>query len=142
MQAENDKPEEPAQIASSGPTGRISKAEFGRRLYDMILARGWRQSELARRANVQRDGISSYINGKTYPSDQNLVKIARALGVKPNDLMPDFGMSGPAGVSSDFTVEALPGDPAMVRIRLDRVLPVGIATEIVVLVNKHAANRK
>src|SRR3546814_4094336 len=41
----------------------LTKQEFGRRLYQLMLAKNWSQADLARRAELGRDSISTYING-------------------------------------------------------------------------------
>src|SRR3546814_10206285 len=48
----------------------LTKQEFGRRLYQLMLAKNWSQADLARRAELGRDSISTYINGKTFPDPQ------------------------------------------------------------------------
>jgi DNA-binding transcriptional regulator LsrR (DeoR family) len=39
----------------------LHNQEFGRRLYQHVMAKGWTQSELARRADLKRDSVSTYI---------------------------------------------------------------------------------
>ena len=79
------------------------KAEFARRLQTAMVRLGWNQSELARRASdnlpkpapgqkrghaIGRDLISHYVRGAMLPGPTNLQALAKALGVKPADLMP------------------------------------------------------
>src|SRR3546814_10078660 len=59
----------------------LTKQEFGRRLYQLMLAKNWSQADLARRAELGRDSISTYINGKTFPDPLSRKKLADALGV-------------------------------------------------------------
>ena len=61
-----------------------------------MIRKGWNQSELARRAathmpnkTLGRDNISKYLNGATLPEPLRLHALAKALGVKPEDLIPD-----------------------------------------------------
>ena len=72
--------------------------DFARRLATLRVAKGWNQSELARQAALfmpdkkfNRDNISKY-EKFTRPTPLHLNAIARALGVKPEELMPDKGM--------------------------------------------------
>jgi transcriptional regulator with XRE-family HTH domain len=77
--------------------------EFGRRLQARMIALGWNQSELSRRAtehlpkvskgqvqghSLGRDRISSYIRGKYLPRPEALEAIAKALKCKSEDLLP------------------------------------------------------
>lgn len=71
------------------------KVEFGRRLQDAMIKKGWNQSELARQAakqmpdkNFPRDNISNYIRGRTFPQPQHVEALCRTLGVKREDLIP------------------------------------------------------
>ena len=68
----------------------IRKAEFGKRLFDLMQQKGWNQSELAKRADMGRDSVSTYIRGRSVPSPQNLEKLSNALNVKPEELYPNY----------------------------------------------------
>src|SRR3712207_5708335 len=46
-----------------------------------------KQGELARRAGLSQNSVSSIENGKSMPSVGTVVRIARALGVPPSDLL-------------------------------------------------------
>ena len=56
------------------------------RLGLVLLAMGVHQNELARRINVKYTTISMYVNGKRMPSVEMALKIAKALGVKVEDI--------------------------------------------------------
>jgi transcriptional regulator with XRE-family HTH domain len=45
-------------------------------------------SELAKKAHISRDAVSSYTTMRSIPSGETLAKIAKALACKPVDLMP------------------------------------------------------
>lgn len=57
------------------------KLEFATKLAAEMKRHGWSQSELARRASMRRDAISTYVNGKAIPNRESLEMIAKALGV-------------------------------------------------------------
>lgn len=63
---------------------------FGRRLYELMMAKGWNQSELARRAGLERHDVSYYIRGGDYPTPRHMKGLAAALGVTPRDLIPGY----------------------------------------------------
>ena len=74
----------------------IRKSEFGKRLYDLMREKGWNQSKLAKKSDMGRDSVSTYIRGKSVPSPQNLEKLANCLGVKPEELYPNYAANSAA----------------------------------------------
>lgn len=69
------------------------KKAWGRKIEKLMLAKGMRQSDLARACGLVRNPISTWINGRSYPSPLNLQKLARALGVT----VADIAMKGEEG---------------------------------------------
>lgn len=76
-----------------------SRAEFAKRLYRAMLAKGWNQSELARQAALHtadgkfgRDNVSSYVRGKAMPGPKHLHALCQALGVQPREILPHAGL--------------------------------------------------
>lgn len=51
------------------------------------LINGITASELARRVNLTRQSISAYEKGIQMPMGDNILNIARVLGVEPKDLV-------------------------------------------------------
>src|SRR3569623_1698090 len=72
---------------------RLTKQEFGRRFYNIILSRGLRQSEAARQIGVERDKVSVYVRVKSFPTPVNLQRIAKWAGMKEEELLPNYSMS-------------------------------------------------
>lgn len=58
---------------------------------DEMRAQGVSQSELARRSGISESMISRLLNRKRRPSPQSVRKIADALGVSADSLMPRDG---------------------------------------------------
>lgn len=56
------------------------------RLRGLREARGWSQSELARRSGIVRPAISNYEAGKREPTDRVLATLATALDFDADDL--------------------------------------------------------
>jgi transcriptional regulator with XRE-family HTH domain len=95
-----NKPSGLRELPASAPR-ELSKIEFGRRLNQLLLERDWTQSDLARQAFGEttdtrgykvpknREVISSIINGKSFPSPLNLRRIAKALGMEEDKLLPN-----------------------------------------------------
>ncbi|MDK4730512.1 helix-turn-helix domain-containing protein [Rhizobium phaseoli] len=67
----------------------LTKQQFGKRLYNLMLAKGWTQSELARQSDLPRDSISVYVRGKSLPTPGSLSALAKALGVASTELLPN-----------------------------------------------------
>ena len=73
---------------------------FASRLQHFRTEKGWSQSDLAREVwgeittkagrtvAANRDRISTYELAKSWPDPHNLIKIAAALGVPPEELAP------------------------------------------------------
>ncbi len=117
---------------SSGLTVRsLSKQEFGRRLLDQLRLKGWNQSQLGRYAGIGRDNISQYIRGRSFPSPANLEKLASALSVPAEELLPNNLERTTAQVENPETeYRSIPGDPDNVWLRINRRVPRAIAIKI------------
>ena len=84
----------------------IVRETFAARLKDEIAKRNWNQSDLARNASKQlpsgeelsRDNISNYMRGRALPSPGFLLAIAKALGMTPEQLLPERGQTPPRDV--------------------------------------------
>lgn len=114
----------------------LTKQEFGKRLYDLMLARGWNQSELARQADLPRDSISVYLRGKSLPTPKSLMGLSKALGLSPEDLLPNM-MEG--AIDNDFPafeMKISPNAPQMAWVRINRAMPTPIALKIAGLIGE------
>lgn len=74
----------------------LTKQEFGKRLFALMLEKGMNQSDLARAAKLGRDSISTYVRGRSAPSPQNLDKLCAALSVAPDELYPNYAANAAA----------------------------------------------
>lgn len=124
-------------------------AEFGRRLQARMIALGWNQSELSRRASAYlpkpakgqvqghslgRDRISSYIRGKYLPRPDALEALAKALGCKASDLLPPEGV--PHVHEEGPLLEMHSIDGQRVALRINRVVTLRTATQIIALLEQ------
>ena len=124
----------PTNLPSGAPADAI-KAEFGRRLQAHIVRKGWNQSELARRAEKHcpdqrfgRDNVSVYIRGKTLPGPVHLNALCKALGVKPEELLPARAPSTTNSVTSPMDMKDM-GD-GRVWLRINQAISWEQALEI------------
>lgn len=124
-------------------------AEFGRRLQARMIALGWNQSELSRRAteflpkptkgqvqghSLGRDRISSYIRGKYLPRPEALAAIAKALKCQPEDLLPAAGVPSVGEEGPLMEMKSL--DSNRVAIRINRVVSQKTALAIMTLLSE------
>lgn len=108
----------------------MTKKEFGRRVYNLMMARGWNQSELGRQADLPRDSISTYIRGKTLPTPQKLEALAKALNVKPEELLPNHTESAIDEENPAFEMKVSGSAPGMAWIRVNRLVSMATAIKI------------
>ncbi len=66
-----------------------AKTLFGRTVRTLREARGYSQEELAERATLHRNYVGSLERGERNVAIENIVKLARALSVRPGDLFED-----------------------------------------------------
>lgn len=131
--AEGEAPTDPQAVA------------FAKRLNSLLLAKGWRQSDLVRAAQQHmpegqvfgRHLPSSYMRGKHMPNSINLEAMAKALGCKTTDLVPE-GAATIVG-HTDRAVQATMSTNGLTRLKLDMELPADIALQIMALAQKATA---
>lgn len=128
-----------------------AKQVFGEKVRSLLNALGYSQSELARASGLRRDAISTYVRGKTWPDPKNLRKLANALGVTPNDLIPGmseikdlpireqdtpFSQTRTTGHLSQPAMRMEQVRPGMFRLWLDQTLPFDTVQKILALLNE------
>jgi transcriptional regulator with XRE-family HTH domain len=120
----------------------ITKAEFGRRVHQYILKKGWTQSELARRSGLPRDSISTYVRGAVFPSELSLDKLAKALGVKAEELLPNkLENTISRSQHPSFEMKASETEPGLVWLRVDRLVKFASAVQIANILDNDDAAR-
>lgn len=116
----------------------LSKQEFARRLYRLMTEKGWRQSELGRRAGLPRDSISTYMRAKTLPTKESVKKLAKALGVEPLDILPNFVESAIDADMPMMEMKVSNNMPSKAWLRVNQLVPTSVASEIIAILQKHA----
>lgn len=124
---------DPGDLPTGAPADAV-KMEFARRLQRAMIERGWNQSELARRASkfapgerFIRDNVSKYMRGKVLPGPVHLNALSKALGKRPEDLLPTRGMPA-AGSTPTFEVRDA-GDGKM-WLRVNQAVSWAVAMKI------------
>lgn len=83
----------------SHQTREAAALQFAQRLQARMIEKGMKQSDLVRATNkflpvgqsMNRDSVSKYIRGRNIPNPIYATSIAKALGMKPDDLLPSRG---------------------------------------------------
>jgi transcriptional regulator with XRE-family HTH domain len=117
----------------------LTKQEFAKRLYRLMLKRGWNQSELARRANLPRDSVSTYIRAKVMPTQQSAQRLAAALGVTPEDLMPNFVESAIEEDTPSLEMKVSVNAPNKAWLRVNRLVSLATAARVIDLIEAENA---
>ncbi len=113
------------------------KAEFAKRLYNKIMDKGWTQSEFARNCDLARDASSTYVRGRSIPSPQALEKMANVLGVRPEELLPNYFEAAQTKVEPSLEIKAVPNSEGYMWVKLNMRLPKKVAMEIFMLAQEH-----
>lgn len=119
----------------------ISKQEFGRRLQKLLHERNWSQADLSRAVQQKtgtamgRDAISTYINGRSYPTPKSQELLSKALGVTREDLFPNATINAVNDEHPAFEMKVAPGYPGRAWVRVNRMVSFDTAAEIVRLLN-------
>lgn len=113
----------------------LTRQEFGRRLHKLLIERRWNQSDLARAADLKRDSISAYINGKRWPTPLSQDRLATALGMTVSELLPNALMHAIDDEVPAFEMKIASGHPGKAWVRLNRFMSMHTATKIAELLN-------
>lgn len=113
----------------------LTKQEFGQRIYRLMMARGWRQAELARRAGLPRDSISSYVNGKTFPTPLSVQKLAAAFDMKPEEILPNHVAGAISADNPDIELKVSPSDTRLAWLRINKAVSLETGAKIVQLLS-------
>ena len=130
-------------VPDSMPAPKATKRqEFGRRLQQKILSKGWRQSDLARATGIGKDSISHYIRGRSFPGPKALDGIAKALGVSVTDLMPDAPAAAVVAELPALELRQMAGQPGVAWLRVNRAVSFSTAAKIIDLLQADDEARK
>lgn len=136
-------------LSDAGSSEKLSRKhttrkEFAKRLFHLLGERNWNQSDLAREAGINRDSVSRYIRAQNLPDLVNLKKMADALGVEQNDLLPNFDMQAIEDDDGEpaYEMRASSDDPSRSVLRFNREVPTSIAIKIIGMLEDSAPLKK
>ncbi|API60584.1 hypothetical protein BSL82_15875 [Tardibacter chloracetimidivorans] len=112
----------------------MTKQELGRKLFQLMVGKGWNQSDLARAAQMGRDSISNYVNGKSFPTPVAREKLAKAFGMAPEELLPNGIMQAMEDEIPAVSMTQPAGYPGRAWLRINRMVTFGTAAKIVELI--------
>jgi transcriptional regulator with XRE-family HTH domain len=113
----------------------LTKQDFGRRLYKLMISKGWSQSELARQAGIKRDSVSTYIRGVSFPERGNLEALADALSVNPDDLLPNVIESAIDEDVPSLELKISTADARIAWLRVNRLVSTVTCMKVLDLLN-------
>lgn len=119
----------------------LSKQEFGRRLQKALNDRSWSQSDLARQVEevtgrpMGRDAVSTYINGRSFPTPASLNRLCLALGMTREELFPNALMNAMQDEHPAFEMRAAAGQPGRAWVKVNRMMSFETAADIARLLN-------
>lgn len=109
--------------------------KFAAKLNAALDERGWNQSELARRAGVRRDAVSTYCRGIAIPSPALGNKIAKALGwaAEPRSVAKKAKSVAKKSPAPTDGVEIRQVDTGGIRLSIDREVTLEQAMQILTI---------
>lgn len=119
----------------------LAKEEFARRLYQLMLAKNWRQSDLARAADLPRNAISIYIRGVSLPTPENLKRLAVAFGKKPEEILPNYTESAIERDNPEIDFRVSPADSKVGWLRVNRLVKTSTAIKVLEMLEADDANQ-
>jgi transcriptional regulator with XRE-family HTH domain len=120
----------------------LTKQEFGRRLQQLLDEKNWSQADLARAVlevtgeKMGRDAISTYINGRSFPTPASLNLLCKAFDLSRDELFPNATMIATNDEHPAFEMKAATGQPGKAWVRVNRLLSFETAAAMVNLINE------
>lgn len=113
----------------------LTKQDFGRRLYKLMIAKGWTQSELSRQAGIARDSVSTYVRGVSLPEPLNLERLAKALGVTAVELLPNHVEAAIEEDHPSLELKVSTANSAVSWLRVNRLVTTATAMKVLDLLH-------
>jgi transcriptional regulator with XRE-family HTH domain len=111
-----------------------------------MVERGLSQSDLARKiwgeredkrtgylVAKNRDRISVYLRGASYPDPENMAKLAEVLGVTEEELAPEIVASIIDRENPELAITAVAGAGDRVHLQINQLVTMQVATQVMAL---------
>lgn len=122
---------------------------WAKKIKELTAQSGLSQSEIARRAGINRDAFGRYHNGVTKPPPEKLIMIARTFGLRPSDIDPDSKMldkteiaERPVSAQSYSISPSTTGECSNVRLSVSCDVPLSVATRVIEILHQELKNKK
>ena len=112
------------------PSDKRWRQELGRRIKNLLLIKGWTQSELARKSGIAEGTLSKVINGEIATSAEHIFRVAEALETTSSQLM---GEMKPITLKLDYIPAEIDPDLLMLakeRHKEGKPIPEGILLDL------------
>jgi len=112
------------------PSDKRWRQELGRRIKNLLLIKGWTQSELARKSGIAEGTLSKVINGEIATSAEHIFRVAEALETTSSQLM---GEMKPITLKQDYIPAEIDPDLLMLakeRHKEGKPIPEGILLDL------------
>lgn len=119
----------------------LAKDEFARRLYKLMIDKGWRQADLARASGLPRNAISVYLRGASLPNPESTKALAKAFDMEPALLLPNYTESAIERDNPELEFRVSPADSSKAWLRINRLVHTSTAIQILALIEKDDANK-
>jgi len=106
----------------------------------MLTEKDWNQSELARRAGIARDSVSTYVGGTAMPDPINAAKIARAFGITTEELNPWAVGAATVTVLPSVEMKQMVGNPDRAWLAINKEVSFDTAVKILALLSADATS--
>lgn len=98
------------------------------------------QFEIARRMNTNRDNVSGWARGMTFPRPEALEKLAKVLGVNIEYLVPPVLMNEAAKDKPAEACSVTMMSDGMAHIHIDAIVPAELAGTIITMMGKRSGS--
>lgn len=127
------------------------QGRFPERLYQARRAQNWSQSALAREiwgtttdsrgytVAKNRDRISAYESGKSFPERENLERLAEVLGYPVEELAPEYRASGGARSAPSVNMTVVDATRGLAHLTVDVIVPFEVAVKVTQVLSEGGA---
>lgn len=122
---------------TAGPEDFV-RAQYARTLHQAMQKKGLSQADLARKVDMGRDSINTYIKGRTMPSVATQEKLARALGMRPEELCPQISEKKDIDILPALEIRQSISNPDKAWLRVNQEVPIGVAAQVIAILQKPA----